>query len=1050
MRAACLAILRSLATTSSTSFGSGPFHLAATTPVTALLPPPPYLNLSCPPPALSPLLSRAATFSTMSTPPRAVPYTVLADTAQLRRPDLDERQYRLIRLNHSGLTALVVSDPKTDKAAAALDVHVGHYQDPDDLPGLAHFAEHLSFMGTKKYPRENEYGDYLAKHGGHSNAFTSHSNTNYYFEVHADHLDGALDRFAQFFHAPLFSESCTDRELRAVDSENSKNLQVDVWRLSQLRKSLSDPTHPYHKFGTGDLNTLCTIPAQRGIDVRKALLDFHQKYYSANLMRVVVLGKDPLDTLTQWVVDRFAPVQSTNAPVPADTITAHPWDTKDHNYAGHLVRAKSVKDTKQLVLRWRFPAAYAHWRAKPDSYLSHLVGHEGQGSLLSLLKHKGWATDLSAGTEGVGHTFDFFSVTVVLTESGFAQWHDVVAAVYEYLAVLRQARPLPKWIHDELQVMADIRFRFQELGSVSSWASRMAGLMQKPQVPPELALAASTLVLDWRPELIEQGLDALLNTEPLVMLTAPAFGETWVPSAKEKWYGTEYSVEKLDAAKFDQWRAQRPGTALSLPAPNALLPKNLDVVRHTTKQPHPHLIKNTPLVRCWAQVDDTFFVPRASLTVRFKTPVINASPRHYVLTELLVEYVEDVLNEDSYDAHLAGLSSSISMGPDAVRIGLYGFADNLDVLLLKMVDALLDPHKIAAVFDRLHRNKLRRLRNWDLEAPYQHAMFDLHVALEETVWSPTDRRAAIEIVTAADVAAHARTWLASGLLVESYLLGNMPSDKYLAWMDTVVTRIQTAVPTILPLTPHQRTARRAVHLPVGNAVASRAVTHAQNVNSAVDWYVQVGPATDYRARVLAGLVVHLAREPAFNMLRTQRQLGYLVFTDVRRQANTVGVRVLVQSEYAPGHVEECIEAFWRDWGRDTVPRITAEEWGRHVGVYVDGLLEKPKNLAQVANRMWGAVASDLYDFDSREVMAGIARGVGLAEVVAFVATHLAPSSPGRRKLAVHLASQVPSKKVPDTDEARVVVTVAMPTVEIADVVEWKARQALLPTAMVKL
>jgi insulysin len=68
-------------------------------------------------------------------------------------------------------------------------------------------------MGTEKYPVENEYSAHLSAHGGHSNAFTAACNTNYYFDVNADHLESAMDRFAQFFISPLFLEDCTDREV---------------------------------------------------------------------------------------------------------------------------------------------------------------------------------------------------------------------------------------------------------------------------------------------------------------------------------------------------------------------------------------------------------------------------------------------------------------------------------------------------------------------------------------------------------------------------------------------------------------------------------------------------------------------------------------------------------------------------------------------------------------------------------------------------------------------------------------------------------------------
>lgn len=99
-------------------------------------------------------------------------------------------------------------------------------------------------MGTEKYPKENDYYSYLSEHSGkgvyksfwsqrltwfairytgYANAFTGTENTNYFFEVGHQWLEGALDRFSRFFIDPLFSESCTERELRAVDSGKSGN-----------------------------------------------------------------------------------------------------------------------------------------------------------------------------------------------------------------------------------------------------------------------------------------------------------------------------------------------------------------------------------------------------------------------------------------------------------------------------------------------------------------------------------------------------------------------------------------------------------------------------------------------------------------------------------------------------------------------------------------------------------------------------------------------------------------------------------------------------------
>lgn len=75
--------------------------------------------------------------------------------------------------------------------------------DPAKTPGLAHFLEHLLFMGTEKYPDEAEYNVFLSEHGGSSNAYTDSEDTNYYFDVAAPHLEQALDRYVMPF-LPVF------------------------------------------------------------------------------------------------------------------------------------------------------------------------------------------------------------------------------------------------------------------------------------------------------------------------------------------------------------------------------------------------------------------------------------------------------------------------------------------------------------------------------------------------------------------------------------------------------------------------------------------------------------------------------------------------------------------------------------------------------------------------------------------------------------------------------------------------------------------------------
>ena len=92
----------------------------------------------------------------------------------------------------------------TKKAAFALAVGVGYLTDPKSLPGCAHYVEHMLFMGTEKYPNPDDFNVYMSAHGGATNAFTTFDRTVYYFNVQDSHLEGAVDRWSEFFKRPLF------------------------------------------------------------------------------------------------------------------------------------------------------------------------------------------------------------------------------------------------------------------------------------------------------------------------------------------------------------------------------------------------------------------------------------------------------------------------------------------------------------------------------------------------------------------------------------------------------------------------------------------------------------------------------------------------------------------------------------------------------------------------------------------------------------------------------------------------------------------------------
>ena len=220
------------------------------------------------------------------------------------------------------------------------------------------------FISANHLPHsENGYSSFLSDHGGSSNAFTGMENTNYFFELktHAK-FKPALDMFSAFFKCPLFTESATDRELQAVDSEHSKNIQDDFWRLYQVEKTTSNPGHPFHKFATGDRKTLEETPKRKGINVRDALLDFHAQYYSANRMSLVLLGRETLEELEGYAQESFSGVENKHTPFPSygkELPITKPQQQR-------VLKVKSNKEIRHIEVGWVFPPLQEHYKCAPN------------------------------------------------------------------------------------------------------------------------------------------------------------------------------------------------------------------------------------------------------------------------------------------------------------------------------------------------------------------------------------------------------------------------------------------------------------------------------------------------------------------------------------------------------------------------------------------------------------------------------------------------------------------------------------------------------------
>ena len=769
-------------------------------------------------------------------------------------------------------------------------------------------------------------------------------------------LHGALDRFSQFFIAPLFLPSTLDRELKAVDSENKKNLQSDSWRLNQLSKSLSNPSHPFCHFSTGNLETLRDKPKERGVNVRDEFMKFHEREYSANRMKLVVLGRESLNELESWVLECFSGVRNKDLPKSR-------WDDVALFSNKELLTqycAKPVMDSRTLELQFSYFDEDVLHESKPGHYLSHLIGHEGPGSILAYLKAKGWANGLSSGAFNICPGSALFTVQVRLTEDGLKEYKEVVKVIFQYISLLHETPP-QQWIVAELQGMAEVDFKFRQKTPASKFTSKLSSIMQKPY-PREWLMSGPSLIRKFDPKSLSKATSFLRPDNFRLCIVSQEYPGTW--DKNEKWYGTEYTVRRISSDFLDEIKAAGNVTSkeripdLHLPHKNEFIPSNLEVEKKSIKNPaiSPTLIRNDKAARTWFKKDDRFWVPKANVFVTLRNPLAAATPENSIITTLYTELVRDALTEYSYDAELAGLEYDLSGHSGGLDLEVSGYNEKMPVLLEKVLVTMRDLDVREDRFKIVKERVMRGCRNWDFQEPYyQVGQFTTWLNTQKS-WINEEQLAELPHLTAKDIRAFFPLLLRQ-THVETLVHGNMYKEDALRITQLVETTLNAR-----PLPEAQWHVRRSLLLPENsNYVYTRPLKDPKNVNNVIEYFVAVGDITDRLLRAKVQLFSQMTNEPAFNQLRTKEQLGYIVFTGPRLSATRVGYRVVVQSEKPAEYLEKRIDAFMANFGI-ALRNMPQAEFEDHKRSLINKRQEKLKNLSQESNRFWNHIGNEFFDF----------------------------------------------------------------------------------------
>ncbi|XP_039248083.2 nardilysin-like [Styela clava] len=886
------------------------------------------------------------------------------DESDTTESDYESNQSSDISSNNEGQgrRKLCSENDKKKQAAAALCINVGSFSDPEKIPGLAHFLEHMVFMGSEKYPDENKFDAFIRLHGGYDNACTDCQRTVFYFEIQPGHFRDALDIWAQFFASPLLKQDSVDREVKAVDAEFDMALNADDCRKEQLLASIFPREHPMAKFMWGNKLSLSDKPADMGINVYDELKKFHNLYYSPLFMTLVLQSPESLDTLETWAREIFESI-------PHDGQTLQNYTENVPTVTPfQLVKIAPVRNIQELQLTWILPPQQKFYKTKPLHYISWLIGHEGKGSILSYLRKKNMALNLCGGNGETGFeqndTCSLFNITITLTDTGFSQYFKVIHIVFQYLAMLTNGGA-NETIFREIQKIEDIDFMFQEEETPSENAVKQAGNVLL--YPEKDILTGDNLIFEYDPDCINNALRCMKPSNCIYFLSSPSF-VNMADAKKEPWFSTQYSIENISnewKAKWSTYSEMKNLPELHLPYPNKFIAGEFDLKFNDSNADvdhpkYPELISEPEAgYKLWFRQDRFFKLPKAYVRIHLINPLSNQTPQDTVCLELLVHLLIYNLAEVAYDADAASLTYGAEVGEDGGLILKFsGYNDKLPLLIDTVTDYLIGFKTDESAFAQRLLHHTRTYYN-TLIKPSKLAKSIRLSILNKFGYSNIDRYQACRDLTFHRFTDFVQKFL-STLYIESLIQGNYSKEEALAIMDKFMSKTKHT-----KLCENQIIFQRTLRLGEKPKVCKVKALNPSDDNSVITVYFQEGHGTVEKGAILR-LLEAIMDEPCFDILRTKQQLGYSVYVQQHDTSGVLGLTVNVgtqNSKFSVEHTSHSVLKFATKEMLDIIENMKSEDFVAQVESLVAILKNDDTHLGEEVDRNWREILSHYYLFD---------------------------------------------------------------------------------------
>ncbi|MBQ4833709.1 insulinase family protein [Pseudoalteromonas sp. MMG010] len=896
-----------------------------------------------------------AVLSGCSTTSQMTSHTPLLADSLVVSPN-DTREYKTLKLAND-IDVILVSDPSVEKSAAALSVGVGLLNDPMSQQGMAHYLEHMLFLGTERYPDTKGYSDFMTKNGGAHNASTWLGITKYMFKINNDAFDEGLDRFSDFFKSPKLYPEYTDKEKNAVNAEWSMRREMDFFGQFKLARQMMGE-HPANRFLIGNLETLGD---KEGSSLHKETVDFYNKYYSANIMKVALISNLPLAEMEKKAKTYFADIENKHIEKPQ--VTA---ELDLSQVGGKRVHYAPNEDVKQLQLDFSIKNNIEDFAVKPNRFVAYLLSNEMPGSPAQILRDKGWVAQLTANASPNQYgNYGELNVSIELTDEGMKNREQIVAVIMQYIDLIKEKGVDSKYFN-EIRTSLNNQFQFLEKGDEFSYVSALTESMQN--YPVNHAINAPYYYAKFDADAINNVLEQL-NEKTL---------RVWYVSKQEEtdstlhFYDGKYKIEDISEQEIASWK-QPSQFELALPSVNNLLPESFEIkTLSLEKQSYPKLAYDKNGIKIWHQASQQFAQqPKGSTEVYINTQAGLTDIKAHVLYTIWADLYNIQQSQLSTEAAIAGMGINLTPS-NGLILSMNGFTDKQDVLLKQGLAAL----KLTAseqAFDQAIDRYVRDLRNQQKQFPYAQAF---------SQFSKLTRNGSFDTDALISVAQKLTLTDLAKLQTATFANNNLRVFSFGNYSEQDINSLANEITAILPSNHKQTEFYRSkawLPQPGENIVLQKDIDVADV--AVVD--IAVHPIAGYKQRAQGAILQSHFRTVAFDKLRTEEQLAYAVggFATSIEAYSAFGLYIQTPVK-GPKEIQTRFDKFKAQYAIE-LENMNEDTFNQLKNATLVSLKEQPKNLNDEMSPLLTDWYRENFSFDSKDKLIAEVEKVTLADIKGY-------------------------------------------------------------------